>query len=37
VISGSQSIFTSVSAITIWPQDLDGNGMFITGWRRKKV
>ena len=22
---------------TIWPQDLDGNGMFIAGWRRKKV
>ncbi|MEI7808718.1 MAG: RsmB/NOP family class I SAM-dependent RNA methyltransferase, partial [Verrucomicrobiota bacterium] len=21
---------------TIWPQDLDGNGMFIAGWRRKK-
>ena len=37
VISGSQSIFTSVPAITIWPQDLDGNGMFIAGWRRKKV
>jgi hypothetical protein len=22
---------------TIWPQDLGGNGMFIAGWRRKKV
>jgi 16S rRNA (cytosine967-C5)-methyltransferase len=22
---------------TIWPQDLDGNGMFIAGWRRKKA
>ena len=21
---------------TIWPQDLNGNGMFIAGWRRKK-
>jgi 16S rRNA (cytosine967-C5)-methyltransferase len=21
----------------IWPQDLDGNGMFIAGWRRKKA
>jgi 16S rRNA (cytosine967-C5)-methyltransferase len=21
----------------IWPQDLDGNGMFIAGWRRKKL
>jgi 16S rRNA (cytosine967-C5)-methyltransferase len=25
------------SSLTLWPQDLDGNGMFITGWRRKKV
>ena len=24
------------SSITIWPQDLGGNGMFIAGWRRKK-
>jgi 16S rRNA (cytosine967-C5)-methyltransferase len=23
------------SALTIWPQDLGGNGMFIAGWRRK--
>ena len=22
---------------TIWPQDLGGNGMFIAGWRRKKI
>lgn len=22
---------------TIWPQDLDGNGMFIASWRRKKM
>jgi 16S rRNA (cytosine967-C5)-methyltransferase len=25
------------SQVTIWPQDLNGNGMFIAGWRRKKV
>ncbi len=25
------------SLLTIWPQDLGGNGMFIAGWRRKKV
>jgi 16S rRNA (cytosine967-C5)-methyltransferase len=25
------------SAKIIWPQDLDGNGMFVAGWRRKKV
>lgn len=24
------------SHLTIWPQDLDGNGMFVAGWRRKK-
>lgn len=26
----------SAAAVTIWPQDLGGNGMFIAGWRRKK-
>lgn len=25
------------SSLTIWPQDMGGNGMFIAGWRRKKV
>jgi 16S rRNA (cytosine967-C5)-methyltransferase len=25
------------SSVAIWPQDLGGNGMFIAGWRRKKV
>jgi len=27
---------TSAAAVTIWPQDLGGNGMFIAGWRRRK-
>ncbi len=27
----------NVSQLTIWPQDLGGNGMFVAGWRRKKV
>ena len=37
-ISGNQSRFAlSAAAKIIWPQDLDGNGMFIAGWRRKKV
>jgi 16S rRNA (cytosine967-C5)-methyltransferase len=35
-ISGSQSLLTSAPTKTIWPQDLEGNGMFIAGWRRKK-
>lgn len=26
---------TSAAAITIWPQDLGGNGMFVAAWRRK--
>ncbi len=26
-----------VSSLTLWPQDLDGNGMFIAGWQRKKA
>ena len=25
------------SSVAIWPQELTGNGMFIAGWRRKKV
>jgi 16S rRNA (cytosine967-C5)-methyltransferase len=28
---------SSASSLTLWPQDLGGNGMFIAGWRRKKV
>jgi 16S rRNA (cytosine967-C5)-methyltransferase len=28
---------TPAAAKIIWPQDLDGNGMFIAGWRRKKI
>jgi 16S rRNA (cytosine967-C5)-methyltransferase len=36
-ISGSQSLLTSAPTKTIWPQDLGGNGMFIAGWRRKKI
>jgi 16S rRNA (cytosine967-C5)-methyltransferase len=35
-IKGSQSLLTSAATKTIWPSDLDGNGMFIAGWRRKK-
>jgi 16S rRNA (cytosine967-C5)-methyltransferase len=27
---------TSAAELTIWPQDLGGNGMFIAGWRRVK-
>jgi 16S rRNA (cytosine967-C5)-methyltransferase len=27
--------FTSAATLTIWPQDLGGNGMFIAGWRRR--
>jgi 16S rRNA (cytosine967-C5)-methyltransferase len=36
-ISGSQRLVTSSPTKFIWPQDLNGNGMFIAGWRRKKV
>jgi 16S rRNA (cytosine967-C5)-methyltransferase len=35
-ISESQSLPTASATITIWPQDLGGNGMFIAGWKRKK-
>jgi 16S rRNA (cytosine967-C5)-methyltransferase len=27
---------TSAATVTIWPQDLGGNGMFVAAWRRKK-
>jgi 16S rRNA (cytosine967-C5)-methyltransferase len=27
--------FTSAATLTIWPQDLGGNGMFIAGWCRR--
>jgi 16S rRNA (cytosine967-C5)-methyltransferase len=26
---------TRAATVTIWPQDLGGNGMFVAGWRRK--
>jgi 16S rRNA (cytosine967-C5)-methyltransferase len=31
----SQSRYAPAAAITIWPQDLGGNGMFVAAWRRK--
>jgi len=34
MISGGQQ---TAATKTIWPQDLNGNGMFIAGWRRKKI
>ena len=30
-----QSLLAPSSAMTIWPQDLGGNGMFVAAWRRK--
>lgn len=36
-ISESQNLLTSAATKFIWPQDFDGNGMFIAGWRRKKI
>jgi 16S rRNA (cytosine967-C5)-methyltransferase len=33
---GGLDLFESGSAVTIWPRDLGGNGMFIAGWQRKK-
>ncbi len=28
---------TSAAAVTLWPQDCGGNGMFVAGWRRRTV
>ena len=36
-LPANQSLLTPAPAITIWPQDLGGNGMFIAGWRRKQA
>lgn len=33
----SESHLPSGPAITIWPADFGGNGMFIAGWRRRKI
>ncbi len=35
-IPGPLSSLTSAATVTIWPNDLGGNGMFVAGWRRKK-
>ena len=36
-IKFKERTIAGASSLTIWPQDLEGNGMFIAGWRRKKV
>jgi 16S rRNA (cytosine967-C5)-methyltransferase len=33
----NERTISGASSLIIWPQDLGGNGMFIAGWRRKKV
>jgi len=33
----SERTVSDASSLTLWPSDLNGNGMFIAGWRRKKV
>ena len=35
-ITGSPNFSAPAASKTIWPQDLDGNGMFIAGWRRRR-
>jgi 16S rRNA (cytosine967-C5)-methyltransferase len=35
LIPGSQKLIPTGPEITIWPQDLGGNGMFVAAWRRK--
>jgi 16S rRNA (cytosine967-C5)-methyltransferase len=36
-LSAGQSLAASAATKTIWPQELDGNGMFIAAWRRRTV
>ena len=33
----NQRTVSGASSLTLWPQDMGGNGMFIAGWRRIKV
>lgn len=35
-VQASGRSFGHAPTVTLWPQDLGGNGMFIAGWRRKK-
>jgi 16S rRNA (cytosine967-C5)-methyltransferase len=36
-IPACQRLSAPAATLTIWPQDLGGNGMFVAGWRRKKI
>ena len=36
-IKFNERTVSGASALAVWPQDLEGNGMFIAGWRRKKA
>jgi 16S rRNA C967 or C1407 C5-methylase (RsmB/RsmF family) len=36
-LAADGSALKNISQLTIWPQELGGNGMFIAGWRRKKA
>jgi 16S rRNA (cytosine967-C5)-methyltransferase len=36
-IKFEERIVEKFSQVMVWPQDLNGNGMLIAGWRRKKV
>jgi 16S rRNA (cytosine967-C5)-methyltransferase len=33
--AGSRTIQSPSPALTIWPHELGGNGMFVAGWRRR--
>ena len=33
----NERVVSGASSLTLWPQDLDGNGMFIAGWQRKQA
>jgi len=36
-IKFNERTVSGASSLTIWPQDLGGNGMFIAGWKRKQT
>jgi 16S rRNA (cytosine967-C5)-methyltransferase len=33
----NETLPSNTATMTIWPQDLEGNGMFVAAWQRRKA
>ena len=33
----NRRLLANAATVTIWPQDLGGNGMFVAAWQRKRL